>query len=369
MNRFGFTWFRLVSVAALGASIYVISGQLLHRGTGIAPAEKDKARSARVLTPTGGPDERGVVTDARMVSGTGLIEPRGRETKVAGTAAGLVVRIAVQEGQQVSAGQVLVEFESSSERSAVESAREEIESAKREFDKVKAGERAENIAAASGDLRAAQARAAQSADALSRLKGLAERDLVTRDEYDKARRQAEQDSAAAAASKSRYEALASGPRKEDVAIQQARIAQAEKRLEERLTQLRLRQVRAQNAGTVLQIKYRAGEYYVPSGEPLLLLGDLSQKRARIDIDERDIARVHAGDRAYVTASAFANRSFPARVAEVGQRIGRKNIRTDDPKERIDTKILEVVLDVEGDARDLIPGLRVSAVIGSKEPSR
>lgn len=368
MNRAGLTAPRVIAGVAMAASVYLIAGQLLDRDAGFKPSEKERVRSTRVLRPSEGTDERAAINNPRMVTGTGIIEPRGRETKVAGTGAGLVVRVAVSEGQQVSAGQVLIEFESSAERAAVESAREEIESAKRDLDRVKAGERRETIDAAGGDLRAALARSAQSADALARLTGLAERDLVTRDEYDRSKRQAEQDSAAADAAKSRYEALAVGPREEDVAVQRARIVQAEKRLDERLTQLRLRQVRSPLAGTVLQIKYRSGEYYVPSGDPLLLLGDLSQRRARIDIDERDIARVRIGDEAYLTAAAFPNRQFAARVTEVGQRIGRKNIRTDDPKERIDTKILEVVLDVEGDGQELLPGLRVNAVVG-KEKAR
>ena len=38
-------------------------------------------------------------------------------------------------------------------------------------------------------------------------------------------------------------------------------------------------------------------------------------------------------------------------------MGRKNVRTDDPTERIDTKILEVVLELD-EREGLFPGLRV-----------
>jgi HlyD family secretion protein len=37
---------------------------------------------------------------------------------------------------------------------------------------------------------------------------------------------------------------------------------------------------------------------------------------------------------------------PGKVVEVARRMGRKNVRTDDPTERIDTKILEVVLELD-----------------------
>jgi hypothetical protein len=45
-------------------------------------------------------------------------------------------------------------------------------------------------------------------------------------------------------------------------------------------------------------------------------------------------------------------------------MGRKNIRTDDPTERIDTKILEVVLELD-ESKDLVPGMRVVAYIEAK----
>jgi hypothetical protein len=45
---------------------------------------------------------------------------------------------------------------------------------------------------------------------------------------------------------------------------------------------------------------------------------------------------------------------------IGQH-GRKNVRTDDPTERIDTKILEAVLSLDS-IEGLVPGLRVVAYI-------
>jgi HlyD family secretion protein len=46
-------------------------------------------------------------------------------------------------------------------------------------------------------------------------------------------------------------------------------------------------------------------------------------------------------------------------------MGRRNVRTDDPVERIDTKILEVVFQLD-DREGLVPGLRV---VGYIEPQR
>ena len=49
-----------------------------------------------------------------------------------------------------------------------------------------------------------------------------------------------------------------------------------------------------------------------------------------------------------------------------RRMGRKNVRTDDPTERLDTKILETVVELD-DSQGLVPGLRVTGYIGAPEP--
>jgi hypothetical protein len=42
-------------------------------------------------------------------------------------------------------------------------------------------------------------------------------------------------------------------------------------------------------------------------------------------------------------------------------MGRKNVRTDDPVERLDVKILEVVLQIDEPA-GLVPGIRVTGYV-------
>ena len=121
------------------------------------------------------------------------------------------------------------------------------------------------------------------------------------------------------------------------------------------------------AGTVLWLRVRPGEHYSPLSpgrDAIAILGDLSALRARLDVDERDFPRVIVGARAeIVAASDSGGARRRARVVAIGQRVGRKNVRTDDPIERIDTKIVEVEVELE-DGAGLKPGLRV---VGYVEP--
>jgi hypothetical protein len=124
--------------------------------------------------------------------------------------------------------------------------------------------------------------------------------------------------------------------------------------------------KATQAGEILSLKVRPGDYAAPGGDPLLLLGDTSHLRVRMDVDERDVGELRLGAPAYVTADTYGGTRFGGSVVEIGHRMGRKNVRTDDPTERIDTKILEVVIELAepaGASGDrLIPGQRVMAYV-------
>jgi HlyD family secretion protein len=186
---------------------------------------------------------------------------------------------------------------------------------------------------------------------------------TTPDELDKARRQAEIDRRTADAAQARRNAAVAGSRSEDILSAHARAASAVAKRDQVRSNLERLTIRAPIAGEILQSKYRAGEYETPGAgqDPLIVMGDTRELRVRLDVDERDIGKVSPNAAAFVTADAYPGRKFAGHVTEIGKRMGRKNVRTDDPTERIDTKILEVVITL--DERDgLIPGLRVSGYV-------
>jgi len=76
-------------------------------------------------------------------------------------------------------------------------------------------------------------------------------------------------------------------------------------------------------------------------------GNDAKLRVRVDVDETDIAKVHAGDRAWFTAEAFGSQKFWGRVVRVGHELGKKTVQTDDPAERLDTKMLETLVELDG----------------------
>lgn len=289
-------------VGLLGFSMY----RALTAGPGDTPRQEELDNAKRqAKAPEVGPDFRQPLGSTTVISGQGIVEPADREVKVGSRVPGLVQRIWVNEGDHVVQGAPLLDLASGAEAAAV--------------------------SAAKADLDAAIARLGISTVTAKRADQLAVEGLISREEHDRSTSQAN--------------------------IDRAGVDQARSRLSEAQARLAQLSIKAPSAGTILKLSVRAGEYYSPDGgASLVTLGDVSKVRVRIDIDERFIGSVFVGQPGYAVAEAY-DRKFTGKVVEIAQRMGRKNQRTDDPTERIDTKIREVVLELDN-ARDLVPGLRV-----------
>ncbi|HVY48185.1 MAG TPA: HlyD family efflux transporter periplasmic adaptor subunit [Minicystis sp.] len=329
--------------------------------------DKDKALARRDARSTDGKvDVKEPLVTGDVVGGNGIIEPRERETRVAAPTAGLVSAIRVDEGDHVKKGDVLAELDHGVEEAQVMAARADVAAAKANLERTLHGVRVEDREAARADASAAKARAELSRTALARAEQLIQSGAITKEELDQKRQTSEADAASAHAMDERYRSAANGSRQEDIAAARAELASAEGRLAQNEAALERRFVRAPYDGEVLQVKARVGEYDTPgASDPILVLGDTSKLRVRMDVDERDIGRVVLGAKAYALADAFPGQRFAGTVTEIGRRMGRKNVRTDDPTERIDTKILEVVIDLDA-PKGLVPGLRVTSYVEAKK---
>jgi HlyD family secretion protein len=93
--------------------------------------------------------------------------------------------------------------------------------------------------------------------------------------------------------------------------------------------------------------------------PVVTLADLSQLELRAEIDEADVAAIALGKPAYATADAYGARTFPVHVTRITHELGRKTVRDDDPRARIDTRVLEVITRFDDGAPDLPLGLRMT----------
>ena len=96
-------------------------------------------------------------------------------------------------------------------------------------------------------------------------------------------------------------------------------------------------------------------------DPIVTIGDKNVLRVRVDVDETEVSRVPVGQKAYVSARRWSGRRLSrGRVVRVSEQLGPKNIRTDEPTERVDRKNLETLVDYRH--YHLPVGLRVDAFV-------
>src|ERR1700691_1140160 len=154
------------------------------------------------------------------------------------------------------------------------------------------------------------------------------------------------------------------PREEDIAAAQAALELSRAQLAQAHAVYAKTLIRSPIDGVVLRKHHRDGESVSNSStvpDPIVTIGDNSVLRVRVDVDETEVAKVRVGQPAYVTADAYRTQKFTGRVMRVGNELGHKNIRTDEPTERVDTKILETLIQLDPGTQ-LPDGLRVDAYI-------
>jgi RND family efflux transporter MFP subunit len=95
-------------------------------------------------------------------------------------------------------------------------------------------------------------------------------------------------------------------------------------------------------------RYREAGESVKAGVPILTVADLSSIRVRAEIDEDDIGGLALGQTAAITSDAYPGRSFSGKVIEIGDQVGKRMIKLEDPSKISDTKILEAKIEIPQD---------------------
>lgn len=101
-------------------------------------------------------------------------------------------------------------------------------------------------------------------------------------------------------------------------------------------------VRAPTAGRVLQLNLRVGEYVDGSAAALVLFGDDRRLFVRVDIDESDSWRIHAGANATAFVRGNGALRIPLTFEYVEPHVIPKTSLTGRSTERSDTRVLQVL---------------------------
>ncbi|MFZ3064390.1 MAG: efflux RND transporter periplasmic adaptor subunit [Nitrospirota bacterium] len=122
-------------------------------------------------------------------------------------------------------------------------------------------------------------------------------------------------------------------------------------------------IRAPFSGTIVRKYKEEGEVISSLGTPetILLIADVSKINAKVEVDESDIGKLRIGQRAYVTTDTYPGERFYGKIAKIGMMVGKKLIKSNDPKEIMDKKVLETEIELNPTEK-LTLGMTVDAKI-------
>jgi ABC exporter DevB family membrane fusion protein len=312
-------------------------------------------------SPSAASAEAPAITRSSTLIAPGRVEPTRDAVKLSFEQPGRIAEILVDEGDAVTAGQVVAKLDDRMAKARVGAAEASLAAAKARYLFARRGPRSEDIAAARAEAEAAAAAAAHRSAEMARSEKLGKAGAVADSVVDADGAAAKVADAQAAAAKARSASIAHGTRVELIEEASAAIALAQAELDSAKVALDQTLLRAPTAGTILRRTAEVGALVtLMPPQVVVTMADVKELEIRAEIDEADIAAIAVGQPAYATADAFGDQKFPVRIVRVTDELGRKTVRDDDPRARVDTRVLEVIARFDGTPTTKLPlGLRMS----------
>jgi HlyD family secretion protein len=295
------------------------------------------------------------------IAAPGVVEAASEEIAVRAEVPGRIVSIPVEEGDHVVSRQVIAHLDDSLARVRLEAAEAGVKLRQADLTALLNGANQLQRREVWVQMKESEAALYQARAELARRQALFDQGAISGEELERARSNfdlAQQHAEEAALHRQMIGAPALDT---DRRRAEAALAAANASLDEARTLLAKTTIRAPLAGIVVHKFLHPGEMASEGSPPILTIADASQLRVRAEIDEADVASVHPSDVAYVTAPAYGDRKFRGRVLRIASALGKKTVATGDPTERIDTKVLETLIELDPGA-SLPLGLRVTCYI-------
>ncbi|MDQ3068346.1 MAG: efflux RND transporter periplasmic adaptor subunit [Acidobacteriota bacterium] len=274
-----------------------------------------------------------------VVSASGTLQPK-RSVNISADTMGRVTSLAVNEGDRVQAGQLLLQIDPRNLTSAVQRSEAGLEGAR------------SNVAQSRTSVESTRLGLKQAQENFARQQELAKQGLITRESLERAENDVKLREADLRAQLQAVTASESRLRQEQASLSGARLDLSKVRIDSPI------------AGLVTRRNIEEGEMVVigtmnNAGTVLLTIADMSVIEAEVEVDETDIPFVKIGQTANVKIDAFPDRTYTGRVTEVGNSPISAAGAAAGARQATNFK---VVVQLEGEVPDIRPGFTCTADI-------
>jgi len=257
-----------------------------------------------------------------IVSASGEVKPK-KNINISAHIPGRIVKIGVEEGQVVKAGDFLLKLDSAQYEAAAERDRALIRSYKAELIKAEAAlKRDENL--------------------YKRQQELYKEQLISKEQLESAKAQYD-------ISKAQYDSIV------------YQIKQAEASHQSSLDNLSKTVYHSPIDGIITSLRVEEGEVAMIGtmnnpGTVLMTIADLSVMQVEVEVDETDVVNVRLGQPAEIRIDAFPEKIIKGKVTEIGSSALQKLTASQESKD------FKVIITLENPPPELKPGLSASADI-------
>ena len=265
----------------------------------------------------------GLETIVQTVNATGRIQPK-TQVRISADVSAKIMALHVEEGQRVEEGQLLVELDRERYEAAVESAEANVRSAQANAKLVQ-----QNMLKAEKDY--------------DRARDVVERKLESQSVLDA-------NSAAYQVEIARYESALDQ-------VEQARAA-----LKQAKDSLSKTTIYSPMVGTISDLNKEQGEIAIGSQfqeDVILVVADLTEMEAQVNVDENDIVNVQLGQQAEVEVDALFGETLKGTVYEIANTANTEAQGSGSQKTEFEVKIA-----ISGEISRLRPGMTASADIST-----
>jgi HlyD family secretion protein len=251
-----------------------------------------------------------------FVAGSGIVESASENISIASTVGGVVTKVFVTVGDKIRAGDPLFQIDDREVRADLEVKKASLEVARSELQDAK--------------------------QQLAFTESISDKRALSVEEL----------------SRRRYAVVIADSK---LKLSQAQVSAAE-------TEIARRTVSSPIAGSVLQLKVRAGEYAPAQtlANPLILIGDVDIIHLRVDVDENDAWRVREGMNGIGFARGNNELSVPLEFIRFEPYVIPKRTLTGESVERVDTRVLQILFKIEKHDFPLFVGQLMDVYINTKK---
>ena len=252
----------------------------------------------------------------RPLRATGTVEMR--EVDVTPLVPARIVRVLVDEGYTVHAGDTLVALTQSNTQSDIAGGEARLRAAAAALREAQAGARPGEVQQAEADMRAAEAQAERASRDLDRMRTLVTDGTVSRQSYDAAEAEASATAGRRDAAREALQLLREGTRPERIQAARAEVADARAALASAQAVAKDLVLTAPVSGIVISRNAEPGERLAP-GQSALTIGEASAPYVRVYIPTRALPAVHRGQHAVAVLDGYPDRPIPGQVVAISPR--------------------------------------------------